>query len=577
MRESRLRPAGLAAAAAFFVILLSIPGEGRQPAGQEAPPLSPDGCTVVMVGRDASTDGSTMTTHAADCLRCDFTWTHVPAADHRPGEMRRIYRISPHAKRPPTEEQYAGLDIPQVPRTFAYHQGVYGYLNEHQLAIAESTIDTRPRMRNETPGPAFTMVMLTMLAMERCRTAREAIALMGSLAEKYGFGCYDTGEMLALADPREVWVFEIMPVGPLWTPRSGRPGAVWCAQRVPDGHVSVCANESRIGEIDLDDREHFLASPNVVSYAVENSYYDPSSGRPFNWKKAYSPVERSAASSGGGSSRLWRFYNLVAPSLKIDPATPNMDLPFSVKPARKLSPRDVMDITRDRSQGSPFDPVKGIQGGPFRNPNYLPYGFEADGKAYGTTRSISVNRSEYTTLTQCRSWLPGPIGGLVWLAFGALDTSCYMPFYAGVTELPESFGIGDHWQFDRKSARWAFDYVDFHVQVAYAFAIEDVKACQQKWETAALDEMPEIEQTAQELYRKDPGQAAAYLTDYCVSTAGRVVEAWWDLGDRLLVKYNHLHVYDTEKKKAESVKYPESWIKAVIEIDKPAPLKKQDH
>lgn len=575
MRRPRSMPALLAAAAALLAVWLSLPRQGTRPAGPAAPQPPSDGCTVVMVGKDASLDGSTMTTHAADCLRCDFTWRHVPAADHRPGEKRRIYRISQHAPWPPTEEQYAGLEIPEAPHTFAYHQGIFGYLNEHQLAIAESTIGARPKMLNGTPAPAFTTIMLTVLAMERCRTAREAIALMGSLAERYGYGFYDSGEMLAVADPREVWVFEIMPVGPLWTPGSGQPGAVWCAQRVPDDHVSLCANESRIGEIDLKDRDRFMASPNVVSYAVEHAFYDPSSGRPFSWKRAYSPVEESAASSGGGASRLWRFLDLVAPSLKIDPARPNMDLPFSVKPDRKLSARDVMDITRDRSQGSVFDPVKGIQGGPFRNPNYLPYGFEADGRAYGTTRTISVNRSEYTTLTQCRSWLPDPIGGLVWVALGALDTSCYIPFYAGVTDLPESFGVGDHWRFDRRSARWAFDYVDFHVQVAYSYAIEDVRECQRKWETAALEARPEIDRAAQELYRKDPRQANDLLTGYCLDNARRVVEAWWDLGDRLLVKYDHLHVYDPAAKKAESLKYPEGWLKAVTSVDKPEALKKK--
>ena len=158
-----------------------------------------------------------------------------------------------------------------------------------------------------------------------------------------------------------------------------------------------------------------------------------------------------------------------------------MELPFSVKPDNKLSVQDVMNIVRDQFQGSPFDPVRGLQGGPFKNPNYLPRSFRLDEKTYNTARIIGVNRAEYVTVTQCRDWLPDPIGGIIWLAFGTQDTSCFMPLYAGITKIPESFKIGDHWVFSRDSARWAFDYVDFHTLVIYSLAIEDVKKAQKKW------------------------------------------------------------------------------------------------
>jgi len=205
---------------------------------------------------------------------------------------------------------------------------MFGYLNENQVAIGESTIGVVRKLENQTPTPAFDITMLTIIAMERATTAREAIKIMGELAEKYGYGFHDSGEMLAIADPNEVWIFEIMPVGPLWTPKSGKPGAVWCAQRVPDDEVSVCPNESRIGEIDLNRPDYFMASPNVISCAVENGLYDPKSGQPFNWKKAYSPINESAQSSQGRYQRLWRFFDLVAPSLKLSPSTPTWIFPF---------------------------------------------------------------------------------------------------------------------------------------------------------------------------------------------------------------------------------------------------------
>jgi len=545
-------------------------------------PELPEGCTVILVGKDASTDGSVMVTHTADCGICDWTWHFVPAADHPPDAVRKIYHINQMKTWPPEtggkwkmalEEGYTEFDLPQVEHTHAYTHGVFGYMNDHQLAMGESSIGCRAKLRNPTPAVKFDITMLTLLAMERCTTAREAIKLMGGLAEKYGYGYVDSGEMLAVADPEEAWIFEIMPVGPLWTPKSGKPGAVWCAQRVPDDHVSVCPNEARIGEIDPDDTENFLASPNAVSLAVEKGFYDPESGEPFIWKKAYSPVTGSAASTQGRRGRLWRFFDLVAPSRKFSPDTPNMELPFSVAPEKKLSLKDVIALMRDKYQGSSFDPAQGIKGGPFRNPNLFG-GFTVDKKRYNASRCISVNKAEYTTVAVCRDWLPDPVGGVVWLSFGAQDTTCYMPIYAGVTAIPESFSIGDHWHLNRNSARWAFDYVDFHTQVAYSHAIEDIKKAQLIWEDGAIDKGQAVEKTALELFKQDPELAAEYLTDYCLSHAEKVLDAWWKLGDDLLVKYNHFRIYDPEKRTARSLKIPEWWKQAVIKYDKLEPLKK---
>ena len=555
-------------AAAFAAVLLAsgglTVGAGPGPATDLDP--ASEACTVILVGREASTDGSVMSTHAADCGVCDFTWRHVPAADHKPGAMRRLYHIDQIRTWPPSEggkwamvlKDPAGIELPQPRHTYGYQHAVFGYMNDQQLAIAESTIGNARKLTNRTPTPVMNITMLTLLAMERCRTAREAIELMGTLAEKHGYGYHDGGEMLAVSDPREIWIFEIMPVGPLWTPESGKPGAVWAAQRVPDDEVSVCPNESRIGEINLADPDFFMASAHVESFAVEAGLYDPKSGKPFSWKKAYSPAEGSAVSTEGRRSRMWRFFDLVAPSRKFKPETPNMDFPFSVKPDAKLSPRDVMALTRDKSQGTVFDPVRGLRGGPFKNPNF-----------YKGTRLISVPNVEYTTLTQCRSWLPDPIGGIVWVAFGAQDTSCYVPFYGGVNEVPKSFSTGDHFVFDRGSARWAFDYVDFHVQVAYNAAIEDVKAAQKIWEDGALDKIAETDRAATDLYKKDPRAAVRYVTGFWVNNAANVVDAWWKLGDDLLVKYNHLGSYDAEKRRSGriSTANPEWWNKAARAYD----------
>jgi dipeptidase len=548
-----------------------------------APGPDRESCTVIMVGKDASADGSVISTHTCDCGVCDWTWRYVPPADHPAGAMKKIFWVDQFTTVPPSQglkwdrvkEDFSGLEIPEAPHTYGYLLGAFGYMNDNQVAIGESTIGCRDRMENTTTTPKFDITQLTLIAMERSRTAREAVKVMGELAEKYGYGHTDSGEMLAVSDPNEIWIFEIMPVGPLWSPKSGKPGAVWCAQRVPDDHVSVCPNESRIGEVDLNNKDEFMASPNVVSYAVENKWHDPQGGKPFNWKRAYSPNEVSAVSTKGSRVRMWRFFDLVAPSKKFSPDTPNMDFPVTIKPEKKLSVHDVMVMTRDKCEGTPFDPARGLQGGAFANPNFLPYGFELEGQKYNTPRVIGVNRAEYVTVTQCRSWLPNPIGGIVWLAWGAQDTSCFFPLYQAVNSIPKSFEIGDHWEFNRESARWAFDYVDFHTQVLYSYAIQDVRKAQEKWEKAATERTPLIDKNAKELYDQDPALAVRYLNDYCLSNAEAVIGAWWKLGDQLLVKYNKVWLYDPATRKRNPLKFPDWYLKELIRLNGLVPEEKK--
>jgi dipeptidase len=531
-------------------------------------------CTTMLVGKKASVDGSVIACQTADCGMCDFTWHYIPSADHKEGSKRKIYHISQFKTWPPGVggkwvkyvENDTGVEIPQVPHTYGYQLSIFGHMNEHQLSIAESTIGCRGKLRNNTPAAVMDITTLTMLAMERCRTAREAIKLMGSLSEKYGYGFHDGGEMLAVADPKEIWLFEIMPVGPLWTPKSGEPGSVWCAQRVPDDHVSFCPNESRIGEIDLKDKKNFMASPNVISLAIKMGYFDPKKEKPFSWKHAYSPRFGSATGSKGGRARLWRLFDRVAPSKKFDPATENMDFPFSIKPDKKISVQDVMALMRDKYQGIQFDPASGIKGGPFANPNIF-RGFRYDKKYYRGPRPISVNNAEYTTITQCRSWLPDAIGGINWIAMGAQDTTCMIPMYAGITRMPLSFSKGDHFHFDRGSARWAFDYVDFHTQVAYSHAIKDVIKAQEKWENQTFQMVAIMDQAAEKVYKKNPRQARQMITEFCINQSSAILNAWWQLGDELLVKYNHFRIYDSKSRRTRRLQHSNTWKKALVEYE----------
>ena len=353
-----------------------------------------DYCTAILIGKDASLDGSTITLQTADCGICDFRFQYIPAKDYAPESMRKIYAIPQLEDWPIAEEKeglskdeisfYQSIDtgnaIPQVDHTYAYIRGIFGNINEKQLGINESTVGSRSELAS--PNADVSISELTLLAMERCSTAREAIKLMGSVAEQFGYGQDWGGEMLAVSDPEEVWIFEIMPVGPLWSPKSGKPGAVWAAQRVPDDEVSVCPNESRIGEIDLDDPDHFMASSNVVSFAVEKGYYDPESGEPFRFNDAYSPQDQSANSSGGRRARMWRLFDLMAPSQNFSADLPNNEFPFSVKPDKKISVQDLMAISRDNYEGTKFAPGEGVSGGPFGNPRYYTSSIKLDDKNY---------------------------------------------------------------------------------------------------------------------------------------------------------------------------------------------------
>lgn len=545
-----------------------------------------DMCTAIMVGKDASLDGSTITLQTADCGICDFTFRYVPAVDYEPGAMRRIYSKTQYAAWPTPEEEgdipkdeqdlyqewYTGIEIPQLEYTYAYIHGVFGNMNEKQLGINESTIGCRTEMR--APNARICITELTMLVMERCETAREAIQLMGEIAEKYGYGGPDSGEMLAVSDTNEVWEFEIMPVGPLWTPESGTPGAVWAAQRVPDDEVSFCPNVSRIGEIDLDNPDYFMASSNVMSLAIEKEFYDPASGEPFKFNMAYSPRTDSAISSGGRMARLWRLFDLTAPSKQFSPELPLDEFPFSTKPDKKISVQNLMVISRDKYEGTLFAPGEGVSGGPFGNPRYYNMAIELDGKNYSSPRLISLNTAEYTTIVQLRDWLPDEIGGILWIALGVQDTSCYIPFYAGVNDIPYSFTVGSHWEMNRNSARKAMDYVDFHTAVAYNVIIEDVKEAQFKWEGNALTSTSAVDQKAYDLYLKSPEEARNYLTDYCINNADQVVDAWWKLGDDLFVKYNHFRVYTMKDGQGQAgrITLPEWYQRLVVEKKNLTPI-----
>src|SRR6056297_2402770 len=402
-------------------------------------------CTPMAAGKDATVDGSTMVSHTCDGWY-DNRIQIVPGETFEEGAMAPVYQEVCHGTRP-GRPLVKVLDIPQVKETYTYFNIGYPFMNEHQLMIGEDTWSGRDENRNGEG--AFWIETLEIFALQRAKTAREAVQVMGELAEKYGYS--DGGETLILSDGEEVWIFDICGSGPLWTQGSDKAGAIWAARRLPDDHVIVCANRSRIGVIDFDDDENFMYSSNVREFAEDMGWWKD--GEEFNFSVIYNP--EPYGSDYYQSRREWRALTLLAPSKNFKPISQSKHYPFSVKPDEKVSVQDLMAIYRDHLEGTEYDLTKGLAAGPFGNPNRwpTPRSVKPEGKKdLDWERCISMFRCSYSFVAQSRSWLPDAIGGVLWFGEDAPDTTCYVPVYAGVTEVPESWAQGERHVFDRNHA-----------------------------------------------------------------------------------------------------------------------------
>ncbi len=498
-----------------------------------------DHCTSVIVSKDASVDGSVMTTHS-----CDGNWEFrihlVPGKNHKARTMRPVYKGGGRG-RERAQAKIVG-EIPEVEQTFARFDAAYPFMNEKQVAIGETTIDDVKKELYNDEG-LFDIMALERIVLERASTAREAIKVMGDLASKYGY-C-DFGECLTVIDPKEAWMFEIFGAGPI------EKGAVWAARRIPDGHIGVSANRSRITTLDLKDKDHYMASENVFSVAEEMGWWDSKSGEEFVFNEAYGDTPSVFICT----MREWRVFNLLAPSVKLDPFS--TDIPFSVKPDNKVSPQDLMRVHRDYYQGTEFDMTKGLAAGPFGSPNRWATRPRPPIHIMGWQRPVSIFRCAYCVVMQSRDWLPDPIGGLVWYAVDDPKTSCFVPLYCSITDLPECYQVGGRDKFERESAFWAFNFVANWADLKFSYMIEDIKEKYQNFEDRFFAQQDSIEAAALKLYQKKPALAQQYLTEYSVTNAQNTVDAWWELGEFLITKYNdgYINLPHTGK----PVGYPIEW------------------
>ncbi len=514
----------------FTLFLISLPQSGGNNADWNWADLE-TGCTSIMAGRLATTDGSVITCHTCDGNY--RTWVNVvPPGKHSEGAMTKIYTGKMHTE---TSWDLRGItekgEIPQVAETYAFLNTAYPCMNEHQLAIGETTFGGKRVLRSDKG--MFMIEELERMALERCTNARDAIRLIGDLVKEYGYG--DWGECITIADPKEVWQLEIL------GPGLGQKGAVWAAVRIPDEHVGISANIPRISELNLDDPDNYMASENVYSLAEEKKWWDPNSGEPFKFWKAY---------SGRRPYSMREFYVLstLAPSLNLDWEAD--ELPFSVKPEEKVSVRDIMKMYRETYAGTEYDMTQNLMVKDRRSNETIKSPIISPWMSYDMStllntlkpgvmeriRTIAISACSYSHITQCRDWLPDPIGGISWFAFDNPGESARIPIFAGVTELPPSFEVCAQHRFRTDSAAWAFRRANRLATVRWGTTGEYIENAIKEFEDKAFMELPQVEKKALELYNggkseEDIAKAKQYLTKYTNDFARAAIHKYWELGD----------------------------------------------
>ncbi|MCJ7540406.1 MAG: C69 family dipeptidase, partial [Desulfobacterales bacterium] len=526
--------------------------------------VSASACTTLLVTKEASKDGSVMVGHSDDSELFDQRLVYVPAADHKPGSLRPVYYdASALGDKPEYHSyelrRYVGTHrgpiydepdrpqsiplgyIPQVEHTFAYFEGSYAIINEHQLMFGECTDGTKLQP-DPIPGKLiFYSAALSRVAAERCKTAREAVKLIGNLIETYGY--YGTGETLPIGDTKEGWVIEMAP-----SPEG--KGGLWVAKKVPEGEVFVAANELRIREVDPDD-PNMLYSKDLHAIAEKHGWWKPEAGK-LDWLRTVSLGEYSHPYYS--LRRVWRLQSRIAPSQAQSPWVKDgytRKFPFTIKPDNKLSVRNVMSLYRDYYQGTEFDLSKGVTAGPFDSPYRYPGPMDAGGSDTGDPnakleggweRPISIFRCGFSYVCQARGWLPDPIGGLVWFGPDEPMSTVYVPFYVGVTRIAAPYYTVDTTAFSQDSAWWAFNFVANWAGLKYSYMIKDIQQKQDEIELAQINMIKEMDEKALALYKKDPKKVAPLLTTYCETQANQVVQAWWKLAWHLVAKYDDGYV-----------------------------------
>ena len=516
--------------------------------------INTDACTNVLVTKGASVDGSNMISYAADSHLLFGELYFAPAAVWNAGDMRRIEDWD--------SGKYLG-DIPQISRTY---QRV-GNMNEHQLIIAETTYGGREELHD--PKGVMDYGSLIYVALERAKTAREAISIIVDLANTYGY--YSSGESFSLADKEEVWVMELIGKGP------DNKGIVWVARRVPDGYICSHANQARISTFPLNDPENCMYAPDVITFAREKGYFN-GEDKDFSFCDAYAPLDFSGMRAC--EARAWSAFNILCDGkfTFIDENGNEVTrdsydyveyamgwdaskrFPLFVKPSRKLSVKDVADVMRDHYEGTPMDMTKDVGAGAKARPyRWRPMNFEYEGKTYINERAIATQQTGFWFVGQVRGFLPDEIGAVNWFGCDDAATSYLTPIYVSSYDIPECFrvGNGDMITYSPTSAFWMTNRVANACYKAYNIMFPTVDAEIDAWENAMIEAVAKADQEALAIYkeasekpkkklrRNDKARKVAdqygavrqYLTDFSLSNAQKIFDKWVALEQLLLVKF----------------------------------------
>ena len=490
-----------------------------------------EACSNFIVGKKASVDGSVMCSYSADDYGMFQNLCHYPAAKHAKGEMRKIYDWDTN--------KYHG-EIPEAAQTYS----VIGNINEWQVTIGETTYGGREEMVDSTGIMDYGSLIY--VALQRSKTAREAIKVMTTLANTYGYN--SEGETFTICDPNEAWIMEMMGKG------AGSKGAVWVALRIPDDAVCAHANQSRIGKFNMKDKKNVMYAKDVVSFARSKGWFQGKDAD-FSWKMAYAKPDFSGRRfcDARAWSMLNHFYDMT-PYLDwaLGKNPDAQDMPLWVVPNKKVSVLDVENVMRDHYEGTPLSVADGsdIGGGIWEMPyRPTPLMYKVDGKQYFNERPVSTQQSGFVFVSQMRSWLPREIGGVFWFANDDANMAAFTPVYCSMTERPECYNTpgADALHFSKKNAYWVCNMTSNMVYPRYSLMFPTLKEVRDSLDSSYFAAQAGVEKKAQELYAQNPQAAVKYLNDYSVEKAQQMLARWNQLFVFMVVKYNDMIIKPTDK------------------------------
>ena len=490
-----------------------------------------EACSNFIVGKKASVDGSVMCSYSADDYGMFQYLCHYPAAKHAKGEMRKIFDWD--------SNKYYG-EIPEAAESY----NVIGNINEWQVTIGETTYGGREEMVDSTGIMDYGSLIY--VALQRSKTAREAIKVMTTLANTYGYN--SGGETFTICDPNEAWIMEMMGKG------AGSKGAVWVALRIPDDAICAHANQSRIGKFNMKDKKNVMYAKDVVSFARSKGWFKGKDAD-FSWKMAYAKPDFSGRRFC--DARAWamlnHFYDM-SPYLDwaLGKNPDAQDMPLWVVPNKKVSVKDVENVMRDHYEGTPLSVADGsdIGGGIWEMPyRPTPLMYKVDGKQYFNERPVSTQQSGFVFVSQMRSWLPREIGGVFWFANDDANMAAFTPVYCSMTERPECYNTpgADALHFSKKNAYWVCNMTSNMVYPRYSLMFPTLKEVRDSLDNSYFAAQAGVEKKAQELYAQNPQAAVKYLNDYSVEKAQQMLARWNQLFEFMVVKYNDMIIKPTDK------------------------------